>query len=430
MAREMKDSGIEWIGEIPSNWNMIRNKYLFDCSKGIVGEDWASTQLLSLTTKGIIEKDPEHLSGKVPESFETYQVVVPDNIVMCLFDLDCSAVFSGISRFKGMISPAYKVLSCKEIIHPHFADLWFSFVFSGRKYKSYSKNLRYTLNYDEFAVIETPIPPLDEQSRIAAFLDRKCAEIDSVMADTRRTIEEYKALKQSIITEAVTKGVRGKRPMKNSGIEWIGKIPEEWNTKKLKSICRKITDGSHFSPETVDEGIPYITAKDVHGVGIDYESACKITKDAFYQMEKAGCGPENGDVLIVKDGATTGRVGMIISDEPCVLLSSVAMLHTNDGNYNRYLMYFMQSTIMQEQIQLSMAGSAMPRITLKKIVDFVMVVPPIEEQTEISAYLDINCSEIERIIENKLQLLNELESYKKSVIYEYVTGKKEVPECP
>lgn len=248
MAREMKDSGIEWIGNIPSNWNMIRNKYLFDCSKSIVGEDWALTQLLSLTTKGIIEKDPEHLSGKVPESFDTYQVVVPDNIVMCLFDLDCSAVFSGISRFKGMISPAYKVLSCKEIIHPLFADLWFSFVFNGRKYKSYSKNLRYTLNYDEFAVIETPIPPLEEQFRIAAFLDRKCAEIDSVMADTQRTIEEYKRLKQSIITEAVTKGVRGKRPMKDSGIEWIGQIPEEWDVPRIKNIIQQTKDGIKIGP--------------------------------------------------------------------------------------------------------------------------------------------------------------------------------------
>ena len=228
MTRLMKDSGIEWIGEIPETWEIRKHKTLFECSKEIVGEASATTQLLSLTTRGIKKKGKEVSAGKVPESFDTYQTVSPDDIVMCLFDLDCSAVFSGISPYAGMISPAYKVLKCKSEIFPLFADYWFRFVFDGRKFKTYAKNLRYTLTYDEFATLSLALPSLAEQQRIAAFLDRRCAEIDAVIERTKATIEEYKKLKQAVITEAVTKGVRGARKMKDSGFEWIGEIPEEW----------------------------------------------------------------------------------------------------------------------------------------------------------------------------------------------------------
>ena len=145
MAQEMKDSGIMWVGKIPANWNIRRNKTLFSCSKEIVGEQSISMQLLSLTTQGIRKKSKTDVSGKVPESYNTYQIVKPDDIVMCLFDLDCSAVFSGISYYSGMISPAYKVIRCKETILPAYANYWFKYVFADRKYMSYAKNLRFTL---------------------------------------------------------------------------------------------------------------------------------------------------------------------------------------------------------------------------------------------------------------------------------------------
>ena len=204
--------------------------------------------LKKLDAKGKMAIIQNAVGGKLPESFDTYQIVEENNLIMCLFDLDCSAVFSGLSPFCGMISPAYKVLKCSAKILPKFADYWFKFVFDGRKFKSYAKNLRYTLNYDEFSCIPMALPNLEEQLRIAMFLDRKCAEIDSVIADTQRTIEEYKKLRQSVITEAVTKGVRGERPMKDSGIEWIGEIPVEWEVTKFKKLgyCR---NGLTYSPE-------------------------------------------------------------------------------------------------------------------------------------------------------------------------------------
>lgn len=194
----------------------------------------------------------------------------------------------------------------------------------------------------------------------------------------------------------------------------------------MKQACLRISDGSHFSPEITTEGYPYITAKDVHGLGIDYTSASKISEDNYFALVKAGCKPERNDVLLVKDGATTGRVGMVTDSTACVLLSSVAMLRPNSGVTPPYLYYFLQSNVMQEQIVISMAGSAMPRITLSKIVSFVLTIPPISEQKEIAAYLDEKCAVIDTLITSKEALITELEAYKKSLIYEYVTGKKEV----
>ena len=271
------------------------------------------------------------------------------------------------------------------------------------------------------------MPPVKEQKRIADYLDVKCARIDEVIEKTRTSIEEYKKLKRSIITQAVTKGIRPKREMKTSGNKWIQEIPSNWHVCKLKWLCSKITDGSHFSPESIAEGYPYITAKDVKGIGIDYSVANRISEDDYKLLVKNGCRPEKDDVLLVKDGATTGREGLMVDNEECVLLSSVAKLTPKKGRVtSSYLMYLLESDPLQKQIEYSMAGSAMPRTTLSKIVEYYGLMPSFEELDEITKYLDEQVSRIDFLIASKKKLLEELEVYKKAVVFEYVTGKKEV----
>lgn len=236
----MKNSGVEWIGEIPEDWEVYRNKNAFICNKEIVGKNSNSTQLLSLTTGGIKCKDINNAEGKLPESFDTYQYVKKNDVVMCLFDLDMSAVFSGISQYDGMISPAYKVLSCQDRANPLFVHYWFSYIFDGRKFNHYAKNIRYTLNYDEFATLPILLPPKETQQRIASYLDKKCSKIEETIQNQQQVIEKLKAYKQSLITEAVTGKVKienGKacgeyESYKDSGVEWIGKIPSEWEVGK------------------------------------------------------------------------------------------------------------------------------------------------------------------------------------------------------
>lgn len=168
--RGMKDSGVEWIGEIPVDWDVLRNKNTFTCRKKLVGAESSTIQLLSLTTKGIRKKDVNNSEGKLPESFDTYQYVQVDELVMCLFDLDCSAVFSGISPYFGMISPAYKVLSCLKNMVPRYADYWFKYISDGRKFNHYAKNIRYTISYEEFSSLPILVPNIVIQKKLFHFL--------------------------------------------------------------------------------------------------------------------------------------------------------------------------------------------------------------------------------------------------------------------
>ena len=207
MAEALKDSKVEWVGKIPLSWTVTKNKYCFTNKKQLVGEKWDETQLLSLTKNGVKKKDINDRGGKQPDSFSTYQYVVPNQIVMCLFDLDQSAVFSGISQYGGMISPAYKVLTCMNNTIPKYISYWFDFVFQRRKFKTYSKNIRYTLDYDEFGKLPIILPPKDEQEKIADFLDEKCGEIDNLSEDIKKQIETLRDYKKSVITRAVTKGL-------------------------------------------------------------------------------------------------------------------------------------------------------------------------------------------------------------------------------
>ena len=425
MAREYKHSGIEWIGEIPKEWDLVRAKSLF-AQRNSKGNE--SAVLLSATQK----------QGMMPQSLLEGVVQVNNNTDLQTFKtvhvndyvISLRSFQGGFekSNYEGVCSPAYQVFyNIAPIDHNYYWLLFKSYGFVD-KINSLTVGIREGKNiqYKDFANMILAVPPLSEQQKIANYLDKECGEVDEMIALQEQMIEELKAYKQSVITESVTKGLNPNAPMKDSAIDWIGEVPEHWEIVRLKFLCKYIKDGTHFSPTTVSEGYPYITATDVRGLGIDYKSVKKITHETFLDLQKAGCQPHKGDVLLVKDGATTGRVGMMIDDEECVLLSSVAMLSPNNNISSSFLMYFIMSDFMQFQIQLAMAGTALPRITLSKLVNFLGVLCPLSEQQSIASYLDTKCAEIDALIAIKQAKIDELKDYKKSVIYEYVTGKKEV----
>ena len=420
MAREMKDSGIMWVGKIPANWNIRRNKTLFSCSKEIVGEQSISMQLLSLTTQGIRKKSKTDVSGKVPESYNTYQIVKPDDIVMCLFDLDCSAVFSGISYYFGMISPAYKVIQCKETILPAYANYWFKYVFADRKYMSYAKNLRFTLSYDEFSAISSVVPPIPEQSAIVSYLDAQCAEIDAVLDKTRTSIEEYKKLKQAIITQAVTKGIRGDRPMKESGIEWVPTIPVNWNIIPSKRLFADSDERKHPDDEL-------LTASQKYGV---------ISQRQYMEREKARVvlatqGIENWKHVEPYDFIISLRSfqgGLEMSEVSGCITWHYIVLKPLKLIHNFYFKWLFKSELYIKALQRTCNFIRDGQdLRYSNFVQVPLVIPPLEEQKEIADTLNIRCAEIDALIKKKMLFVDELESYKKSLIYEYVTGKKEVP---
>lgn len=431
MTRMMKDSGVEWIGEIPENWKIVRNKNIFSCSKNVVGNAYETTQLLSLTKKGIKEKDINDTSGKIPESYETYQFVKPKQIVMCLFDLDCSAVFSGISKYFGMISPAYDVLDCKNTSFPLYYDYWFSFVSEDRKFRHYAKNLRYTLNYNEFACLPVILPPLCEQEKIAEFLDDKCGAIDEIISKTEQSIEEYKKLKQSVITKAVTKGIRPNRPMQDSNIEWIGEIPTDWEIKKFRNILKERTEKNVpiKSTERLSLSIDL-------GVTLYAEKTTNLDrfKDDFEQYKIA----HEGDLVMNSMNMIIGAVG-VSKYYGCVSPVYYTWYdETPNHTTAKYCEYLLRcKTIKKVLFALGRGIYAIERgddrvntcrlkISRDDLKNLKLPLPSLDEQAEIINYLDEKCAEIDTLVEKKQQFLAEMANYKKSLIYEYVTGKKEV----
>lgn len=424
-----KDSGISWIGNIPSEWKIVRQKNVFHLGKELVGEKWSSTQLLSLTTKGIKCVNIGTTSGKVPDSYNTYQIVKPNNLVMCLFDLDCSAVFSGISSCNGMISPAYKVLTVNESSDPRYYAYWFDYIFDGRKYMFLSKNIRYSLTYDEFASLGIAKPSLEEQQSIASFLDKKCLEIDSLISLQEEMIAELQAYKASIITEAVTKGLVPNAQMKDSGIEWIGSIPEDWKVQKLRTLgwCQNgISQSGDYFGEEFD--YPFVSYSDAYK---NYAVPYPVGRANSTEEDRIRYSLKQGDVLFTRTSETIEEIGFAstcVETIQNVVFSGflIRFRPTTDKLYYGYSKYFFRSMIHRAYFVKEMNLVTRASLSQDLLKNLPVVLPTLEVQQQIAFYLDSKTSQIDSLISIKQEKIAELKDYKKSVIYEYVTGKKRV----
>lgn len=423
--REMKDSGVEWIGEIPVTWNVYRNKNAFMCSKDLVGGKSSETQLLSLTTKGIKQKDINNAEGKLPESFDTYQYVKKDEMVMCLFDLDCSAVFSGLSPYDGMISPAYRVLTCTCRMVPKYADYWFQYISHGRKFNHYAKNIRYSLSYEEFSALPMLFPNIEDQMRISSYLDVKCSKIDEIIERQQVIIEKLKEYKLSIITEAVTKGINPNVEIKDSGIEWIGYIPKCWNISRLKYLSSEIGDGLHSTPVYDSEGDYYfMNGQNIGNEKLVFSDKTDRLNELEYMKYKKPLLSEN-TIFITLNGATYGK-SSFYNGEKVLLGKSAGYITLKSSENKRYIRYYLQSRTAKIFMELSLCGSTIANLSLKTLNEFIIPLPSEDEQRRIVNFLDVRCKLIDHNIDEKGKIVEKLQEYKKSLIYEVVTGKKEV----
>lgn len=428
--REMKKTTIPFCEYIPDKWQVLQNRYLF-CNHSVkVGENYNEYQLLSLTTSGVKKKDINASGGKVPTSYYNYQTVSNGDMIFCLFDLDCSAVFSGLSSFEGMITSAYDVFKPEEkYVDKHYIEYWFQYVFSYRYYKMYSKSIRYTITSDMFKAITTPVPPIEEQRRIGEYLDSKCTQIDALISNAQQQIEKLKAYKQSVITETVTKGLDPDVKMKDSGVEWIGEIPEHWKIAKIKIGVTKV--GSGKTPlggaETYSsEGVLFLRSQNIYDEGINLDSPTYITDTIDEEMKGTRVKPY--DVLLNITGGSIGRCCIFPPElERANVNQHVSIIRVIDSIFTPdYMHYYWNSNIGKMSISLYQTGGNREGMSADAIKNSPIMVIPIQEQKVITTYLDHKCSQIDKLIALKQQKIEKLQQYKKSLIYEYVTGKKEV----
>lgn len=408
MSREMKNSSIPWIGDIPKDWDIdtIGNLYTLRNEK-VSDKDYPP---LSVSKMGVVPQ--LETAAKTDDGDNRKLVKVGDFAINSRSDRRGSC---GISAYDGSVSLINTVITPREQMNPRFYNwLFHSELFADEFYKwghGIVDDL-WTTRWQEMKRISIVAPSLEEQQKIASFLDRKCAEIDEMIALQEKIVEELKAYKQSVITEAVTKGLNPDVPMKDSGIEWIGEIPEHWDVRRLKYVaerhCQKVTD----------EVLPYIGLENIESFSENY-----IETDNEYDISQAQiCSV--GDVIFGKLRPYLGKARVIKSEQCC----SSEFIVLRGGEAPSYLRYLMLSNWFIEIVNASTYGTKMPRANADFIMNMQVIVPPIIERKEIECYLNTKCTEIDNLISIKLSKIDSLKEYKKSIIYEYVTGKKEVTE--
>lgn len=419
--RAMKDSGISWIGQIPEEWNILPTSSLFYEHKQR-NRDLEENNLLSLSYGKIKRKDINTQEGLLPQTFDNYNIINNGDIVFRLTDLqnDKKSLRTGLCNERGIITSAYLTIRAKEEASSSYFHYLFHTYDVCKVFYGLGDGVRQGMGYNDLRSLLIFCPPLSEQERIADFLDSKCAEIDEMIAIQEKTVEELKAYKQSIITEAVTKGLNPDAPMKDSGIPWIGLIPQGWKVGKAKNLCTFLNGYAYNSNDFLKEGkFPVIRIGDIQDGHISYDNIVYVNDSVGLDVYKTHI----GDILIAMSGATTGKVGRVLEGEDGYINQRVGIIRSIE---QEFVYYLFQTKVFEEYVKLSSIGSAQPNISSKGILNYTIVIPSHDEQQAIASYLDNKCSEIDSLIEIKQQKAEELKVYKKSLIYEYVTGKKEV----
>lgn len=415
--REVKDSGISWVGEIPKEWSVNRAKYCFVNTKEIAGCRSDRYERLALTMNGVIKRSKDDSNGLQPEKFETYQILRPDELVFKLIDLqNVSTSRVGLSPYLGLVSPAYIILKSNKRILPAFAEKYFLMLWKNQIFNALGDaGVRSNLNSKDLLELSIPFPSLAEQQRIAEFLDRACGKIDGLKADIQAQIDTLEQYKRSIITEAVTHGLNPSAPMKDSGIPWVGQFPTHWTKKKGKYILRYMS-----KPVKQDDGV--ITCFR------DGEVTLRSNRreDGFTMADKeiGYQGVDVGDLVVHGMDGFAGAIG--ISDSRGKASPVLNVLNTKQNK--KYIMYYLRSMAYGEVFTALSTGIRVRSCDLRwnKLAELLYPLPPIDEQNNIVNYIDEQIARTNEIIADKKLQIETLDDYKKSLIYEYVTGKKEV----
>mgnify|MGYP003036806084 FL=1 len=434
MARKMKDSGIEWIGEIPEGWEIrkIKNNFMIYAGatpKSEKAEYWDGgipwiTPADFKTTDKYVSYGRKSLTALGYDSCGS--TLVPAGSII----FSKRAPVGSVVIAKNTLCTNQGCLACIPNDAVNSTYFYYCMSIFTEQFELVSACTTFKeIAASTCASFLLPCPPLSQQNEIVNFLDKESSRIDSMLSKTRSSIEEYKKLKQAVITQAVTKGVRGEREMKDSGVEWIGEIPKKWNRCKLNSICTFINgDRSKNYPSSEDFqdiGIPFIGADSLNGFFVDTYSARHISPAKYASM--GGLKITQGDILYTLRGSTIGKNAIANFNDGTIASSLVGIrVKSPFLASSSFLFYWLNSPNEFVQRDLCINGSTAPNLSAENVAQFFIYIPDITEQHEIADYLDAKCAEIDRLIAKKEQLVKELESYKKSLIYEVVTGKREV----
>ena len=423
MEKKMKNSGIEWVGDIPEHWETHPIYYYFGerKHKNSLGKE---NNLLSLSYGKVIRKDIATTEGLLPENYNGYNIVEKGDIVLRLTDLqnDKRSLRTGLVKEKGILTSAYVTLRpIKEECSLYFHYLLHAYDIM-KVFYNMGNGVRQGLNFDELSKCMLIAPPISEQKAIAGFLDKKCGEVDALIADIQQEIETLEQYKRSVITEAVTKGLDPSAPMKDSGIEWVGEIPAHWGCKPIRALFLENNNKNCFRKET--RALQFKNGEIVpkHNFNADDDEYVAETILKYNIVDK-GMIVING--LNLNFDFVTKRVGLV--HDRGIITSAYMSFSVKDLQtvMPKYACYLLKSYDNCAAFH-NMGGGVRKILNFDELKHNLFILPSLSEQKAIADYLDDKCKEIEGIITDKQSQIETLEAYKKSLIYEYVTGKKEV----
>jgi len=415
----MKNSGVEWIGNIPSEWRIGRVKNAFTRKNEKAHQE--EPTILSLARSGVKIRDLSTGEGQIAESYYNYNPVEPFDLLLNPMDLYSGANCS-ISKVYGVISPAYINLKANKNYYPVFYDYYFKTQYWAMAFFAHGKGVsydnRWTLSTETMMNYYIPVPSLHEQKRIADFLDSKVTQIDKIISETKASIENYKEYKQSVITEAVTKGLNKNVPMKDSGIEWIGEIPSEWKVHMLSQIFYQHKCKNKDLQENNLLSLSYgkIKRKNIDVAG-------GLLPESFDNYNII----DVNDIVLrltdLQNDHKSLRVGIV--KEKGIITSAYITLRSKENIETDYFYYYLHTFDIHKGFY-GMGCGVRQSLNFDELKKLKILYPSTKEQKSIVKFLDNKCAEIDNLILQKEKLITNLEEYKKSLIYEYVTGKKAV----
>lgn len=424
----MKESGIEWVGLIPDTWSVIPNKYVMHKEKNLC-EKWTGEDVMSLTMNGVIVRDLQNPTGKMPATFDGYQYIEDGDLLMCLFDIDVTPRCVGKVTHNGVTSPAYSNFKVHDNASRDYFYYYYLMVDNTKELLHLAKNLRHSFTEEQLGQLKVPMPPLSEQQAIADYLDETCSQIDEIIAEAKASIDEYENLRQSIIYEILTKGPDDNVEMKDSGVEWIGKVPSHWMIGKVKYGTTKV--GSGKTPKGGAEvymtsGVMFLRSQNIYNDGLRLDNPYYISEEIDEEMKNTRV--QKNDVLLNITGGSIGRCCIFDGSIPNANVNQhVCIIRVNSSVFlPEYMYLFWISLIGQISIKSYQTGGNREGMSAEAIKNTPIPIIPIGEQRRIVDLIKPKIDDFNSLIAEKESLINDLEAYKKSLIYEVVTGKRRV----
>lgn len=430
--RKMKDSGIEWIGAIPDSWHLDRLQWHLDEIKES-NKPVKTQQVLSLTNKlGVIPYEEKGEQGnKSKENIDEYKLAYPDTIVVNSMNILIGSV--GKCNYFGCVSPVYYVFKPKNGENIDFLNYIFQltqFQKELRKYANGILEIRLRVSSNDILKRQIAFPSGKEQQKIVSFLNEKMAKIDKLIEIENKQIEKLKEYKQAVITEAVTKGLDKSAPMKDSGVEWIGEIPEDWEVCRVKNIGFT-QNGISKSGELFGNGYPFISYGDVYKHWVLPQTGSGLIEST--EKDRKIFSVNKGDIFFTRTSETIEEVGFssvcfetITNATFAGFLIRLRPYQLDSIIKSNYAKYYFRANLLRKYLVREMNIVTRASLSQELLGAMSVVLPPTNTQIEISLHLDSQCKKIDSLISIKQKKIDMLNEYKKSLIYEYVTGKKEV----